>query len=1034
MIAKHVVKRPVLLAIIFAIIAIVGTYTLSDVAIDLFPDIDLPIIMVSTSYKNAGPESVEKSVTQPLESALVSLNGLKKITSTSSEGSSTVRLEFDYGSNLDARTNDIRDKLDSVRNRLPDAADAPQIRRMDPTSMPMMRIAVRGNRSPEELRELADDTLTDKLEQVDGVAEATVYGGRSQIVRVDLSQNRLQAYGMTITGLASKLAAQNLELGGGNIVDGQKNYSLRTTGEFTSVQDIANTVVAIPNGATVRLSDLGSVTLGYEDEASSVYVNGQNGVYLSIRKQSGTNSVQVADQIYAKLDELRTTLPTGVSLDVVVDDTEQIRATIEEIVSSLLQGVVLTMAVLFLFLRTFKSTLIIGISIPFSVLATLLAMHFAGITLNMMTLTGLLLGVGMIVDASIVIIDNIFAYRERGAKPTVAAMLGSQEMISAITSSTLTTVCVFLPIYFFKNKLGMIGQLFQDMTFTIVIALMSSLAVAVFLVPVLASHYLVLHTRTQRPLKNPILRAADRAVEGAIDRLDAAYKRALTAALEHRVVTVVLVVAAFAGSVAALPRMNIVFAPPINESSVTLNVQLPLGTQYEETKTVMLELQQEVQKSIVGAKNLIVNIGSNSGFGGSAATSYKGEIAIQLDDTDPKADNSDTVKEKLRPFFKDYPNVSFSFSQGRRAQISGGSGIDITLRTVDMQTGLDAAKEIVSLISQKVPTVTDASMDINEGLPQVEVVIDRDRAYAFGLTVSDIANEINASVAGKTATVFRQGGNEYNVVLALQDSDRTKVPDLERIFVAAKDGSLIPLSNFATLAKGYGPLSIKRENQARIIHVQAELVDGTRADAAEAAIKQVLAENFVLPEGVTISYEGQWKSIVEQLGLFGLIGSMAILLVFGVMAGQYESFKDPFINLCTIPLMMIGVVAIHVITGQALSTFSMVGIVMLAGIVVNNGIVLVDYTNLLVGRGAPVREACAAAGAARLRPVLMTTLTTILGLVPMAFFPGKGATMIQPIGLTVIGGLTSSTLITLFFIPVMYSFFNERRGKKEVAS
>ena len=1031
MIAKKVVERPVLLAIVFAIVGILGLYTVSDVAIDLFPDIDLPMIMVSTTYEGAGPQSVEKSVTEVLESALVSLSGLKEISSTSSEGSSTITLEFDYGADLDARTNDIRDKIDTVRGRLPDDADSPRIMRMDPSSMPMMKIAVRGDRTPEELRQLADDTLADKLEQIDGVAQASVYGGRDRIVRVDMSQNRLQAYGLTITGLASKLASQNLELGGGSISEGRKNYSVRTTGEYAGVEDIADTIVATKNGADIRLSDIASIAMGYEDESSAVYINGETGVYISIRKQSGTNSVRIAEKIYEKLDELRSTVPAGVTLEVIDDDTDQIRAMIDEILSSLLQGATLTMAVLFLFLRTFKSTLIVGISIPFSVLATLLAMHLAGITLNMLTLTGLLLGVGMIVDASIVIIENIFTYRERGAKPTVAAMLGSQEMLAAISSSTLTTVCVFLPIYFFKNQLGMIGQLFQDMTFTVVIALLASLLVAIFLVPVLASSYLVLETRTQNPLRNRILKSLDGGVQKALDGLDAAYGRALGVVMKHRAATVMLVAAAFIGSIAALPQMHVVFSPPMNEDSVTLTVELPLGTKYGETKDVMLQLQEKTRESIVGAKNIIVNVGSTSGFGSSSSASYKGQITVKLDSDNPKADGSEQVKAKLRSFFVDFPHVVFEFSQGRGQQIAGGSEIDIVVRADELKAGLSAAKEIVAIIEGKVPEATTPTLDMSEGLPQVEVVIDRDRAYSFGLTVAGIANEIDASVDGKTATVYRDGGNEYAVVLALQESDRAKIPDLEKIFVAAGDGSLVPLANFASLKKGTGPVSINRENQARIIHVEAELVEGNRADEAEEAIRQVLADNFVAPDGVRVSFEGQWKDIMKQIGLFALIGSMAIMLVFGVMAGQYESFKDPFINLFTIPLMMIGVVAIYLLTGQSLSTFSMVGIVMLAGIVVNNGIVLVDYTNLLVGRGMSVREACTAAGSSRLRPVLMTTLTTILGLVPMAFFPGKGATMIQPIGLTVIGGLSSSTLITLFFIPVMYSFLNEKRNRKE---
>ncbi len=1031
MIAKRVVNRPVLISVLFAIVMIVGLFLLPNIAIDLFPDIDFPMIIVSTTYDGAGPQSVEKSVTRVLESALVSVNGLKEISSTSSEESSAIMLEFEYGTDLDARTNDIRDKIDSVRDNLPDGADSPQIRRMDASSMPIIKVAVRGDRAPEELREIAENEIQDKLEQVDGVAQANVYGGRDRIVRVDLSQNRLEAYKLTITELAATLASENLELGGGSIAEGLKNYSIRTTGEYPDVESIADTIVSTKNGANIRLSDIGKVSMGYTDETSSVLINGEPGVYVSVVKQSGTNSVNVADDVYAKIEEASKVLPTGITLEIVDDNTDQIRATITEIVSSLLQGAVLTMVVLFLFLRAWNMTLIVGISIPFSMVITLLAMNLAGITLNMMTLTGLLLGVGMIVDASIVVSENIYNYRERGAKPNVAAILGSQEMIAAITSSTLTTVVVFVPIYLYKNQLEMIGALFQEFTFTIVIALLASLIVAIFLVPVLASRYLVIQTRTQKPLKNKLLAGIDAVINNAFEALYAAYDRALAFVMKHRLATTVVVVAAFAGSVMAMGKMNVVFTPPMHEDSVTLNVMLPLGTRYEDTKAVMEQLQTVAQENLVGVKNLIVNIGSTTGFGSSATATYKGQMTIKVDSDNPDADLSEEIKTKLRAHFQDFPNAVLAFSTGRGEQIAGGQAIDMVLRIEDLDEGLAVANDIRDLIAAKVPSAIDPTIDMEEGLPEVEVVIDRDRAYSFGIPVASIANEVSAAIDGKTATVYREDGNEYYVNLMLQEEDRLKIPDLERIFLKSSSGSLVALSNMATVTKGTGPVSINREDQARVIHITADITQGSRADKVEAEIKRAIAENYVVPEGISIAYEGQWGNIIKQIQLYVLIGLLAILLVYAVMAGQYESFSDPFINLFTIPLMMIGVVGIYLITGQSISMFSIIGIVMLVGIVVNNGIVLVDYTNLLVNRGMSVREACAAAGGSRLRPVLMTTLTTIGGLIPMAFFPSEGASMVQPIGLTVIGGLTSSTLITLFFIPVMYSFVNRKHVTKE---
>ncbi|MDR3334359.1 MAG: efflux RND transporter permease subunit [Treponema sp.] len=1026
-IARKVVNRPVLIVVIFGLIAIIALYLVSDVAIDLFPEIDLPSLMVQTSYQGAGPETVEKTVTKVLESSLVNIGGLKELTSTSSEGSSSIMMEFEYGANLDDKTNDIRDRIDRVKGRLPEDADAPMIMQFDLSSMPILRIAVQGDRTQNELRAIATDLVQDRLEQIDGVASTSVLGGQERIVKVEISQNRLEAYGLSITGIARTLASQNLELGAGSIVDGSRNYSIRTTGEFATLQDIGETVVAQRIGADVRLMDIGTVSLGYPDETATVYINGENGVYVSVTKQSGANSVAVADQVYKRLEEIQNTLPQDLSLEITEDNTTLIRDMIGDLVNSAVIGAALAMGILFLFLRNIKSAVIIGISIPFSILVTLLVMNLTGITLNMLTLTGLILGVGMIVDSSIVILENIFKYRERGTKPSIAAVLGSQEVMSSIISSTLTTICVFIPIFLFKNQLEMLGQLFQGMIFTVGIALGSSLLIAIFLVPILAGKYLPLDTRLQKPLKNTFLKQVDAIIEGALTALSQGYRRSLSVVLRHRLGTVAVVLVVFAGCVLCIPTMRIVLIPPMYEDSVSLQVELPLGTTYEDTRGVMLQLQEFAIAEIKGAKHIIVNVG-NSGGSANSQSINKGELSVGLN---MRADTSAQVMAKLRTHFNDFPNTTMSFAQGRAGMLTGGADIDLALRINDIPVGMAAAREIVDLI--QIPELTEVSIDMNEGLPQVEVVIDRKRAYNLGLSITGIANEIAASMNGLTATIFRYNGSEYSVTLMLREEDRKKLPDLERIFVSSASGALVPLSNFATLKKGLGPVSINRENQSRVIHITGTLAKGLRADTVENKIKDIVSRNFVAPSGVSLSYEGQWGEITKTIVTFALIVTLAILLVFGVMAGQYESFKDPLINLCTIPLMVIGVVIIYRITGQPLSAFTMVGLVMLVGIVVNNGIVLVDYTNLLVGRGMAVREACLEAGESRLRPVLMTTLTTILGLIPMSFFPGPSSMMIQPIGLTVIGGLGSSTLITLFFIPVMYSFLNERRGQSSAS-
>ncbi|MBR1614019.1 MAG: efflux RND transporter permease subunit, partial [Treponema sp.] len=460
-ISKQTLDHPVLTLIVFSLLLIIGLFTLRNVPISLMPDVDSPYITVRTTYTNAGPESVEKSVTKVLEGQLVSVSGLKTMTSTSSEGSSSISLEFNYGTDLEAATNDIRDKISKVSKNLPDDCGTPSISKMQADSMPIMRIAVRGNRSNDDLKLIAEDHIVDLFEQVDGVAEASVLGGRDKIVRVDISQNRLAAYGLTMTAVSSALAKQNLELGGGKITEGSHDYSVRTTGEFSSIDEINGTIIKTVNGYVVRLSDLGRAYMGYKDKTNDVFINGEAGIYINITKQSGKNTVSVAKSARAKMAEIQSILPSDISLEIIRDESDDINDTINTLIESAYTGLILAVLVLFLFLKSGKSTLIIAISIPLSIVITLLCMNFAGITLNMMTLTGLILGVGMIVDASIVMIENIYVYRSRGAKAKVAAVLGSSEMIMSVVSGNLTTICVFIPFLFFISELGMTGQMFK---------------------------------------------------------------------------------------------------------------------------------------------------------------------------------------------------------------------------------------------------------------------------------------------------------------------------------------------------------------------------------------------------------------------------------------------------------------------------------------------------------------------------------------------------------------------------------------------
>lgn len=1026
-ISNKTLQHPVLTLIVFLLLGIMGLFTISNIAISLFPDVDNPYVMVMTTYTNAGPESVEKSVTKVLESGLVSVSGLKELDSTSSEGTSLISLEFDYGTDLEAAVNDIRDKLDRVKRSLPDDASTPSIFKMDASAMPIMRIVVRGNRSTDDLKQIAEDSIVDILEQTNGIAEASVSGGRSKIVRIEVAENRLAAYGLSITAVSAALAKQNLELGGGKITEGTKDYVIRTTGEFSSIDQINNTVITTVNGYDVKLRDIGTAFMGYEDASSEVYINGQPGVYISLTKQSGTNSVTVANAAYEKIAEIQKSLPAGITMEIISDDTTSIRDTINTLISSAWQGLLLAVIILFIFLQNFKSTLIISISIPLSIIITIMCMYFAGITLNMMTLTGLILGVGMIVDASIVMIENIYAYRSRGAKPKVSAVLGSQEMMMSVISGNLTTICVFIPFLFFIKDLEMMGQMFKGIIFTIVIALVSSLFVAIFLVPVLAGKFLPLSNRNEKPVTNPFLKKMYGLFQSWINALTKVYRKVLNAALDHKAVAVIVSCSFLVMAFALIPTMHInLMGGGGGDDSVTLNVTMPTGTSLVETTAVLKQFETIVKDEVKGYKNIITSIGTGGRRSGSAT--YKGSISIRLPEVSSQIDTSETIQKKLRAHFNDFADAQFSFNAGWAHQISG-SDIIIDVRSDDLDAALNTSDKIKSVM-ESISDIGEVSIDTTRGLPEVEVVIDRQRAYSFGVDVTTVAKEINYAMNGVTSTVYRENGKEYDVDIMYRPEDRKKVSDLESIYVKGTNG-MVSVANFAKLKKGLGPVSINRVNQTRVVEISADILTNKNANVVENDIKEGISNTFIIPENVAVSYEGSWSSMQKQSRIYGLIALMAIILVFGVMAATYESFKAPLINMMTIPFLIIGVVFIYKLTGQAMSMTSMVGIIMLVGIVVNNGIILVDYTNLLIDRGQKMKDACLEAGSSRLRPVLMTTLTTILGTLPMCFQTEGSAAMVQPIGLAIVGGLTSSTFVTLFFIPVLYSLVMKEKNQAE---
>lgn len=1044
-ISKTAVQRPTTVLIIFVILTALGIYATTDLPLDLLPDIELPYVAISTSYPGAGPEEVEKRVSRPMESVISGVSGIEYLGSSSSTGQSLVYMQLTYGSNLDEAMNDIRAKLDYVKELLPDDVSTPMIYKMDPSMIPIMFYAISGNRSPEELRAYADD-MTPKLEQIDGVATAYLMGGRERAIVVEIPRDRLQAYNLTITQIAQLIGAQNIQVSGGTITESDLNYTISTVGEYKSIDDIKNTVISYkvagasagaggynPGSiATIRLRDIADVFDGYKTEETTYYLNGKPCVQMAIQKQSGKNSVQTARAVKKRIAQLQKEAPKDIEIIETHNTTDIIERSVSNVSSTAIQGALLAVIVLFIFLRSFKSTLIIGITIPISLIITLGVMFFTGMTLNIMTLAGLALGVGMLVDNSIVILENIFTYREKGTKPVAAAILGSQEMVLAISASTLTTICVFLPLIMYRRELEVMGEIFQGLAFTVVFSLLCSLVVALVLVPVLSSKYFRIESVKDRKLKG-IWARLDGALGIFFDKLDANYSHGVAWVLRHKLVTILTIVGLFVFSCILIPVIGFVYMPEQAGDQVNVNVSLPVGTKMEATESVLRQLEQIVYDEVKGYKHVSVLVGSQGGFSFGGNTSYEGAVQIALPPIAKQIDSDQEVKAKLRRHFADFPGATITFGSTSGMSIGGGgSAVDISVKSDDLDKARATASVIKDILVEKAADiVTEPKIDMTDGLPQANIVIDREKLYNLGLNIYAVGQEIKANIAGTTASRYREGGEEIDIDVMLADADKTKLEDLEQIFVTNSQGQRIPVSSFAHYEEGTSPISITREDQSRIIHVTAGTAPGVAITEVQKKIERLVAEGVPKDEDVRIEYGGDYEDLMKAIKQFVVIILMAIILVFGVMASQFESLLDPFIVLFTLPLSLIGVVFLAALMRQPLNVMTAVGMLILVGVIVNNGIVLVDYTNLLRKRGLKLFDACVEAARSRLRPILMTTLTTVLGLVPMAFVPGEGSEMVQPIGQTILGGLSFGTLMTLFLMPVLYYGFNRYREKRD---
>lgn len=1041
-VAETSVNRPVTVLVITALFIAVGLFMVRDIAVDMFPEVEPPFMTVQTTYSGASPQEVEQNVTERLEKQLSNVSGLQEMTSTSSAGSSRIMLEFGYDRDMTDATNDVRDSLEVVANALPDDAGSPVIMKFDSMASSMMRLMMTGDETPDALKRLAEDVVQPRLERLEGVASADVTGGEVRAVRVDLSLNRLAAFGLTVSEVTSALAGQNLQMSSGSLTVEDTEYDLRVDERYTSLEEIKRTVVATVGDGTVsvgsdatgvssvnrstvvRLEDVADVYEGTEERSNAVYVDGRPAIQIEVLNESDTNTVQIAERVREALPSVNAELPEGVSVELLYDETTYIDSVLNQVYTSAWQGILLAMFVLFLFLRNWRTTLIIGFSIPIAIIVTLMFMYFFDLTLNMISLTGLILGLGMIVDNSIVVLENIYKYRERGAKLHPSAILGSKEMLNAIVASTLTTLSVFVPMIVWRDDLEMLGEIFSDLIFTVVIALSVSLVVSVTIVPALSANFIGIYTATQRTIKNRVLRRLDRTGAWALGTLEDAYTGALRFVLRNRALVITLVVTILGLSIATFSQMGFSFAPQgTSDDSVQVNVSMPVGTTLDRTEEVLLQMKGIVEDEIEGYENIIVTVG-----GGRQGGTSGGSIEITLPQPEDQTMTAMEVQNAIRPYVTAFPDAEFTFSAGRG--FGTGSAIDVTVASDNLDLAYETAEEIREVIQAQVPTAEDVETDLDDGVPEYRIVVDKDRAAMYGLTVRTVASTIDELVDGSTPTSYWDEATELDVIVQLAEEDRATIPDLDALFIRTGNGDRIALSNVARYEFAQGPQDINREDETRVVHVTADVVTGVAATEVMPLIEAAVAENIVIPDGVSVTFGGETDDISDLVGPLLTVVAVAFLLIFGVMASQFESLSDPFIIFFSIPLLFIGVVAIYTITGEPFSLFSVIGMVVLSGIVVNNGIVMVDYTNLLRNRGTPLYQAVLEAGHSRLRPVLMTSFTTILGMVPLGFFPGEGTEMVRPIGQTIVGGLAASTFITLFVTPIMYTIVNRDRKKR----
>ncbi len=1025
---KTAVNKPVTTMMIFTAIILFGLYSMTKIPIDLYPDMEMPAISVMTVYAGANAADIEENITKPIENSLTTVDKLKEISSTSKDNLSIVSLEFEWGSDLDVATNDIRDALEMVLSDLPDGCERPTIYKFSTSMMPIIFYTITAEESYNGLEKLIDDKVVNSLNRVDGIASVFLSGAPERVVYVDVDAKKMDAYHLTIEGIGNVIAAANVDMPAGSVRMGRTDYQLRVEGEFDESDEIRNLVVGSLNGRNIYVKDVATVHDTLKDVTVAERSNGKPGLRMMVMKQSGANTVAVAKGVKARLDELRPTLPPDIQIREVYDSSTFIKQSIGNLSSTLLFALLFVTLVVLFFLGRWRATFIIVLTIPISLIVSLIYLALTGSSINIISLSSLSIAIGMVVDDAIVVLENITKHIERGARPREAAIYATNEVWVSVIVTTLVIVAVFLPL---TTLSGMAGIMFKELGWIVTITVCTSTAAAISLTPMLSSKLLRLRDKDAKLKGYSALHA--RFIEPALNRLDVFYERLLRKALNNKKKIVVISVVCAIASLYLFRFVGMDFMPQSDESRFTATVELGTGLRVEETLLTTAKLEKLLEERYPEVTVISSSTGADDEGGFSALFGNNGtntiSLTVRLKDLKDRDRSVFEIAEDFRGQLAAFPEIiDYTVS----TQGTGGGGqknnVSIEIYGYDLNTTNRVAED-VKRVAAGVKGARDIEISRKKDKPELQINLDKEKLAQHNLTTATVAAALRNRVAGFTCSKFRELGDEYDIIVRLEEDYRNKIESLEDISLQAPDGAIIKLDELGDVREYWGPPNIERKRRERVVKVDVTPVGVSLGELA-AGLKAAIDAEVDVPGDVMIVYAGAFEDQQETFGNMVVLLLLIIMLVFVVMASQFESFSKPFIIMMAIPFSFTGVVLALLMTGTTLNMIAALGAILLVGIVVKNGIVLVDYINLMRDRGIELNEAIALSGRSRLRPVLMTTATTILGMLPMALSVGEGSEMWTPMGITVIGGLTVSTVITLIIVPVLYALM-ARHGERD---